>query len=260
VIDLHNHILPGLDDGAADLTESVEIARQFVREGVAQIAATPHLDPSHDRGASPDEIDRRLDSVRDALAAEQVPLGVARGQEVFLTPEIVSLLEGGSAITLAESQYVLVEVSLVSLARPFYLDETLFRLQLGGFRPILAHPERYPFVQRDPQSAGELASRGVVLQVTAPSLLGEYGSRVRRTAERLVREGHYQLAGSDRHHPGPRRSLAELHDRLSADLSPEAADVLLRENPRRVLNDQPLLALEPAPPRVGFSWHRLFRR
>lgn len=260
MIDLHNHILPGLDDGARDLGDSVAIARQFISEGVTEVAATPHLDPLHHRGPTPGQVQSALALVSDALSAASIPLHVHPGQELFLTPEAGDLLGRGAALTLGSSRYVLVEVSLTALERPIYLDDTLFRLQVSGYLPILAHPERYPFVQRDPEAAVALAGRGVPLQLTAPSLLGEYGARVRRTAQRLLAAGAYGLAGSDRHRPGPARSLADLRARLQSDYAQELASLLLTENPQRVLANQPLLAPEPLPDRGGFSLARLFRR
>jgi len=260
LIDLHNHILPSLDDGAHDLAESVEIVVRFVEEGVAAVAATPHLDPLHNRGASPGQIAAALEAVRTELASRGIDLRVHPGQEVFLTPGIVELMRSGSALPLGHSRYVLVELSLVALERPLYLEDALFRLQRAEYRPILAHPERYPFVQRDPDAARELASRGIALQLTAPALLGEYGSRVRRTAERLLRSGAYALAASDRHHPGHGRSLSTLRSRLEDAFEPELGELLLVTNPGRVLDDQPLTPPDPIPARGGSALARLFRR
>jgi protein-tyrosine phosphatase len=260
VIDLHNHILPGVDDGARDIGESLEIARQFVAEGVEEIAVTPHLDPLHARGASPERIRELLVAVQDAVESAGLHLRLHPGQEIFLTPEVPDLLRNGAALTLGESRYVLVEVSLVALERPAYLDDAIFRLQLAGYRPILGHPERYPFVQRDPGAATDLVDRGVVFQLTAPSLLGEYGGRARRTAQRLLQVGAYALAASDRHHPGGNRSLADLSVRLDHGFGGELAELLLRENPRRVLSERPLISAEPVPHRHPFSLARLLQR
>jgi protein-tyrosine phosphatase len=260
VIDLHNHILPGIDDGASNLQESLEIARQFAAEGVVAIAATPHLDPLHGRGATPAEVRERLVAVQCAVDSADLGLRLHLGQEVFLTPEVPDLLQQGRALTLAGSTYVLVEVSLVALERPLYLDAVLFRLQIIGYRPILAHPERYPFVQRDPAAATDLVGRGTAFQLTAPALLGDYGGRTRRTAERLLESGAYALAGSDRHHPGKSRSLASLAAKLAGDYDAELAALLLRENPRRVLENRALIAPAAVPRRHTFSFTRLLQR
>lgn len=260
MIDLHNHILPGIDDGAADLAESVAIGRQFVEEGVKIVAATPHLDPLRDAGAPPETVRRLVGELQAALIEAGVDLTVLPGQELFLTPAGAGLLTGGHALPLGASHYVLVEVSLTAIERPLYLDDALFGVQLAGYQPILAHPERYPFVQRNPDVLDALLARGVVLQVTAPSLLGDYGSRARRTAEKLLRRGAYSLAASDRHHPGASRSLALLHARLTQLVDGDSADLLLKINPAAVLEGRHLSHLESSEHRQLSLFARLFSR
>src|SRR5947209_7068401 len=111
MIDLHNHILPGVDDGADDLLESVEIARQFAAEGVTCIVATPHLDPLRGTGPGRARVEQLVDEVRAAIRDEGIELTVLAGQEVFLTPEVPRLLEAGDAFPLGASRAVLVECS-----------------------------------------------------------------------------------------------------------------------------------------------------
>jgi protein-tyrosine phosphatase len=257
MIDLHNHILPGVDDGAADLAESLEIARQFVSEGVTQAAATPHYNP--EGGTGPDRIDlcRKVEALQAALVHEAIPLTILPGHELYLTPDSPSLLGSGLVAPLGTSNAVLVEVSFDQ--RPLYLQDTFFHLQLAGYRPVLAHPERYAFVQRDTACVDELVEKGVILQLTAPSLLGEYGPRVRHTAEQLLRRGAFALAASDRHHPGPLRSLSELHDRLAQVADIGLADLLLQENPARLLAGRELIRAEPPKTGQPSLLARLFR-
>jgi protein-tyrosine phosphatase len=259
VIDLHNHILHGLDDGAADLSESVRIAQQFVSEGVTTVAATPHLNPERGTGPTVHEVRQKVEELREVLATSTVDLTIVTGNELYLVPQAVDLLEAGSVCALGDSHYVLVEVSLLARERPLFLEDTVFRLQLAGYAVILAHPERHPFVLRDLHSLDGLLERGVNLQVTAPTLLGQYGAQVRRAAEALLRAGSYVLAASDRHHPGPDRSLSVLHRRIAELTDTGTADLLLRENPARVLADKGLE--KPAPVLYQPSlFDRLLRR
>jgi protein-tyrosine phosphatase len=260
LIDLHNHILPGVDDGAVSLEESVEIARQFVSEGVTRIAATPHLDPERHNGASAPVVHSKVVDVRLALASEGVELEVGPGNELYLTPDSPEIVRRGEVSKLGDGNYLLVEVSLASASRPLFLDEIAFQLELAGCSVILAHPERYAFVQRDVAALDELRDRGVAMQVTAPALLGEYGENVRRTAEKLLRRGTYTLGASDRHHPTPGRSLAAMHERIAELVDVETADLLLCENPARVLADRPLIEPESTDDRRGQFFARLLRR
>lgn len=249
MVDLHNHILPGLDDGAATLEESLDIARQFVSEGVTRVAATPHYnsdDPRERRRADADTVRARVAELQPALDAAGIPLSVQCGNEIYLTPESPELLAAGTVCSLADGNTALVELSLLAGERPLYLDELIFRLQLGGYQIILAHPERYGFVERDVSALDTLASGGLVLQLTAPALLGDYGGGIRRTAEHLLRRGSYSLASSDRHHPGTPRSLAALHERITQLCDADTADLLLCENPARVLDNRPLIQSAPS--------------
>lgn len=258
MIDLHNHILPGLDDGAADLEESLEIARQFVSEGVRTVAATPHRDPSRESGADRETVLTVLAAVQRAIREANIDLEVLQGQEFYFSPEALPLLERGDVCTLGPSRALLIELPFDT--RPLYLDDLLFRAQLAGFQLILGHPERYRYVQRDVGYVQPLVERGVALQVTAPALLGEYGTGVRETAETLLQRGFCALAASDRHHPGATRSLSLAHDRITHLTDTATADLLLAENPRRVLDGEPVVRPSPAEPTKRGLFARLRRR
>ena len=244
MIDLHNHILPGVDDGAADLDESLQIARQFVSEGVIRVAATPHLDPERGTGIGPPAVQAGVAELQAALDQATIELTVLPGNELYLTPDAPSLVRTGQVSPLGAGSTLLVEISLFADRPPLYLEDTLFHLQLAGYQVVFAHPERYAFVQRDVTSLDQLVTRGVVLQLTAPSLLGEYGASIRRTAVQLLRRGSYATAASDRHHPGPERSLAALHQRITALVDADLADLLLCTNPDRLVAGRPVIQPE----------------
>lgn len=263
LIDLHNHILPGLDDGAANLDESLDIARQFVSEGVTRVAATPHYnadDPAQRRRADANTVRARIAELQPALDEAGIPLSVVCGNEIYLTPESPNLLAAGTVCSLGGGTTALVELSLFAGERPLYLDDLIFRLQLGGNQIVLAHPERYGFVERDVSALDTLVSGGLLLQLTAPALLGDYGGGIRRTAEHLLRRGSYSLAASDRHHPGPNRSLAALHERITQLSDADTADLLLCENPARVLDDTPLAPSTPMEEKNPSLFGRLLGR
>lgn len=236
MIDLHNHILPGMDDGAADLDESLAIARQFLAEGVTRIVATPHVNPVRDTGPTAEEVRTSVAALREALVHAGIDLEVLPGSEIFLTPEVPELVKRGEVASLGGGSAVLVELPFDR--RPAGFEHPLAQLVDAGYQPVLAHPERYAFVQRDPAALDSVVDRGVVLQLTAPAFLGQYGDLVRRTARQLLRQGCYGLASSDRHHPGPERSLAVLHKQLSDEAYKELADLLLRTNPARLLSGE----------------------
>jgi protein-tyrosine phosphatase len=260
MIDLHNHILWGLDDGALDLEESLEIARQFVSEGVDQVAATPHFNPEHDAGLDGVVVRTRVGELQEALHAHKISLAVVPGNELYLTPDSPALVIDGTVCRLGDGGTVLVELSLLMGQRPLYLDDTIFRLQVAGFQVVLAHPERYAFMQSDVQSLDAIVERGLLLQVTAPALLDEYGPAVRKTAERLLARGAYRLASSDRHHPGPNRSLAALSERIEQLANRQTAELLLQDNPARILAGDETIASQPVQPTQRTFFDRILRR
>jgi len=258
VIDLHNHILPGLDDGAADMEETLAIARQFVSEGVVRVAATPHANPSRPVPGQAARVQSLVAEVQAALGDAGVSLEVLVGNEVMLSPDTPDLLQRGEILALGGSRAVLVECNFDQ--RPLYLEMTLFQLQVAGYQPVMAHPERYSFVQRHPGSIEDLVRRGIVLQLNAGSLAGGYGPAAERTARTLLMQGRYSTAASDRHHPGSERSLASLHDRLVRLANVDVADLLLYHNPLRLLTDETPTLPDPLLAKQGSLFSRLFNR
>lgn len=219
MIDLHSHILPAIDDGAATLQVSKEMLAASAALGFRTVAATPHLvgPLAPDYAASIREAGDRVEAEADSLRVKLV-----MGFEIRLTPDVPSRLIDGEPITLGTSRAVLVDLPFVN--RPHFVDETLFAIQTAGFQPILAHPERYPDVQDDPTVAVELSQRGVALQLTIGSFSGVFGKRAKRTAEQLLRAGAVHLVATDAHSAGHRMAavkpgLARLHDLVGpADL------------------------------------------
>lgn len=196
VVDLHLHILPGVDDGARELNESVAIARELVRDGVRVAAATPHVRDDYPTDAA--TMERLVDEVRAALAAQSVPLDLRGGGEVALgwvqtlsEDELARFRLGGSP------HHLLVECPY--LGWPLDIEQTLFELRLKGLTPVLAHPERNDEVQHSPELLRRLVDSGVLVQVTAGSIDGRLGRSISRTALRLLEMGAVHVLASDGH-------------------------------------------------------------
>lgn len=242
-IDLHLHLIPGVDDGTADDAEAVELARTLVSDGVSAVCVTPHFNAwNPERLPASEDLMERVAHLRQVLREADVPLEVLPGAEHFLTPELVTMVEAHTAPLLASGPYILVEMPFNN--RPLYGDDVMFSLALSGVTPVLAHPERYSWVQKEPLAVQTLVDRGIILQLTAASLQGHYGGRVKKTAEYLLSKGAYGLVGSDLHHPGQPRLLSEMEANVVSITDQGTADRLFRENPVRVLHGEPLL---PAP-------------
>jgi protein-tyrosine phosphatase len=201
VIDLHSHILPGLDDGARDLDEALAIAHASVADGVRAIAATPHV--RDDYPTSPEEMRASVQELRTALELRRIPLEVLPGGEVAL-PETVTLgsavlrafgLGGNPAVLLVETPYY---------GWPLAFGQIVMRLLRDGIVPVIAHPERNGDVQADPRLLVPLVESGSLVQLTAASLDGRLGRRARACAQRLLELELVHLLASDAHAPAVR--------------------------------------------------------
>jgi protein-tyrosine phosphatase len=201
VIDLHTHILPGIDDGARTLDDALEMARALVADGVTAVAATPHV--RDDYPTSADAMLQAVDGLRRALEEEGIALTLLPGAE--LAVDRIPRLDEHELrrLTLAGSgHYVLVETPYHGW--PPELAEQLLELRFAGFTPVLAHPERNAEVQGAPSLLAPFVHGGTLVQVTAASLDGRLGAGPRETAFHLVETGHAHMVASDAHTPDVR--------------------------------------------------------
>ncbi|MDQ3719322.1 MAG: hypothetical protein M3350_00800 [Actinomycetota bacterium] len=203
MIDLHCHILPGLDDGPEDLETSLEMARVAVAEGIERVVATPHIDLVH--GVVPEQIVEGVAEVNSALRSAGIPLSIIPGAEIAL-PRVGSLDDDElRALSPGRHQYLLVE-SPYSRATGL-LEQVLFDLRIRGFHPILAHPERCPDFQQDTGRLEALVEQGVLCSVDSGSIVGQFGKRVQRFAIELFRGALVHNVASDAHDPVGRPPL-----------------------------------------------------
>jgi len=250
VIDLHSHVLPGIDDGPADIDASVDLAVAAAEAGTAVLAATPHARHDHplvDLGRTAEscaEVNERVPAdhaITVVPAAEVDLLWAQRASDEEL--RLASFGQRGTDI-LIETPYG---------ALPDTFEELLFKVAVRGYRLLLAHPERNEAFQRDPARLREIASRGVLIQITLPALLRQdRRSRSRKLALDLVREGIAHNLASDAHSAGPWRSpdLRTGVDAL-AEVAPARAEWMVTDAPAAILAGE---SLPPAPVDVGRRW------
>jgi protein-tyrosine phosphatase len=194
VIDIHSHILPEIDDGALSLDDSVAMLDEMARLGFHTIVATPHL-TGELTAAYDDAVTRAHDAVRP-LAAER-GIELVRGFEIRLSPDLPTRLRGGEPITIGDSTAVLVD--LPPSGWLYDLDEVLFNVQASGFQPVLAHPERYPMLQKRPRHGRELAERRGLLQVTVGNYDRLLGRWAKKAAEALLHARAVHVVATDAH-------------------------------------------------------------
>ncbi len=237
-VDIHNHLLWGIDDGCRSEEESVEAARALEAVGFSEAAPSPHARsdfPSSDAALC----EARLEDARALYAREGISLRLHRGSENFLDESFFERLGRGEPRAIGEAaRYTLVEVPFTSAVPR--LPDLVFRVKLKGLTPIFAHPERCAEFAR-PGRAEEVVRLGAALQLDMGALLGRYGRAERKVAERLLSEGLYAAASTDLH--GPAEARRWVTDALSAVEKRAGRSELQRlcgENPRRVVAGEEL--------------------
>jgi protein-tyrosine phosphatase len=237
MIDIHHHCLPDVDDGPREWDEAVAMCRMAADEGVTTIVATPHVLRGRWRAFPPKELASRLEDLQHRVAGI---IDLRLGSEYFFAHDMVEvLISGRSIVPLAGSQYVLIELAANSV--PPMLEQPLYRAQLEGWTPILAHPERNIVLQRRPELLEELIGHGVKTQLTAGSLLGDFGPEARRASETFLDRRMIHFLATDAHNTSKRpphvRAATEL---LQQRYGEHVATALTIENPRAVLENRAL--------------------
>jgi protein-tyrosine phosphatase len=195
MIDLHCHILPGIDDGPPSIEDSLELARAAVAAGISKLVATPHVSWHYTNDAP--TIAQLTSELNDRLKSQGVPLEVLAGGEIAMTYAIELDVREISAFSLGGGPWLLVEPPFTQVVNN--LDVILLNLQRAGHRILLAHPERCPAFHHDPKMLGTLVGEGVLTSITAGALVGRFGGEVRRFALRLAHEEMIHNVASDAH-------------------------------------------------------------
>lgn len=245
MIDLHSHILPGIDDGAPDLDVSLEMARIAVASGVTVLACTPHILPGVFDNSGP-QIRRAAEALQRHLDERAIPLRLVTGADAHVVPNMVDGLQTGEILSIADTRYVLVEPP--HHVAPPRIEHFFFELLAAGYAPIVTHPERLTWIETRYETLVRLSRAGVWMQVTAGSLTGAFGRRPKYWAERMLSEALVHILASDAH--GARRRPPDLAAGRAAAakwLGEEEAEQLVSVRPRAILeNAAPSAVRAPA--------------
>lgn len=238
-IDIHCHMLPGVDDGSASLEQSIRMAKQAAMEGFADICVTPHQKADR-RCVTYEGTLRRMHLLQERADELRIPVRFHPGAEIFYRHGVEELLEAGRFHTLADSHYVLVE--FFPGEEYAYIRDALVRISSYGYLPVLAHVERYAAVGPEAARARELKENtGCFFQVNAASLTGETGFAGKNAARKLVRQGLIDFVATDCHdEEGRAPRISRCAQWLERKLGAQEAERLLIRNPGAVLEDRPL--------------------
>lgn len=195
--DMHAHFLPGIDDGAPDLSTSLDLIRGLQQLGYQRLIATPHIMPGFYPN-TPQTIQAALHETQQAAAEQGIHIPLESAAEYFMDESMEELIEQDSILSFGQPKCVLVEMSFVSKA-PMW-ESIFFHLQTKGYQPVLAHPERYAYLHGNLRAYRTFLDRGGWMQVNLTSLAGHYGKTTQRVAKELIKAGMVQLLGTDLHH------------------------------------------------------------
>lgn len=244
MIDIHCHILPDFDDGSSDLDESLAMAQIAASSGTRGIVATPHFRGEEASLSLLPKILSRYQYLSRALARTNIPVTLYPGAEILCLPQTPRLARQKELPTLADTDYLLVEFYFDETGE--YMDDILRQIHDCGYRIVVAHPERYAAIQRDPTLADRWCRLGYALQLNKGSLLGAFGDKVQFTAAGLLDDGMIHLIASDAHSIARRTTdMRPLRQWLARECPPEHVHILLEENPQRLIRGEELLSTGP---------------
>jgi protein-tyrosine phosphatase len=191
---MHSHLLAALDDGVKSHAESIDLIRQFYTLGYRKLITTPHIMSDYYRN-EPEHIKFTLAELNEQVAKEKIPVVIEAAAEYHLDEELMKKLEARESLLTFGNSYLLFETNFLN--EPYQLRDFIFKAITQGYKPILAHPERYEYMTLE--KAEELRDRGVLLQINIPSIIGYYSNPIQRMAIRLIEQGWVDLLGSDCH-------------------------------------------------------------
>lgn len=244
MIDIHSHILPGLDDGSQDMDKSIAMAEVAADTGVTAIIATPHCNQKRvfENYASP-ELQKCVEEFKKEIEDAGINLAVCLGAEVFATSDLIQLYREHKLMTLNYSRYMLVEFDF--FADLGFMEKTLYSLMDEGVVPVLAHPERYVGIQQAPDAAMIWHDEGVGIQLNKGSLFGRFGRGAYHLSNVLLESGHVSCIASDAHGAYRRTpDMSAVDAMLREEYSEMTAKLLLCDNPERIMTNQELLTME----------------
>jgi protein-tyrosine phosphatase len=238
VIDIHCHILPAIDDGAGDIQTSLEMLRIAAADGISHIVATPHY--RHGEPPTMQDIDNKMKQVREEMTTRAIEITLLRGADIRLTYELLEAIRRNEVPTINDSRYFLLELPDLFPPR---LDEFLFDMKVRGFFPVITHPERNYSLLSAPERIETLRDAGALFQLTAMSITGALGRRIRKFSHQLFKKGYVDFVATDAHNTGRRPPLlSKAYRETVAILNKTGAERIFFENPKAVIENREIEA------------------
>lgn len=255
MIDIHTHILPGIDDGAKDMETAIKMLKMAERDGTTHIIVTPHYihEVQGIFGNDSKAVKKSYEELMAVVKEKNINVKIYPGTEAFICPELPQLITSGGIYTLNNSAYVLVELPMMNM--PIYTDDVLFNIKISGYTPIIAHPERYREIADNPNTLYDYINRGALVQVNASSIKGIYGKKIKDTALTLIRHNMVHFVASDAHTcRGRSPKMSRAYEIVRNEVGDAFAKRLFRTNAMKILKDEEFSF--PKPEKVR-SWMKM---
>ena len=235
MIDIHSHLIPNVDDGAKSPEETIELIKEAREAGITDIILTPHyIINSYEQNA--ETLILLKDKLQQIINSENIKVNLHIGMEVYITDNLVEILKQNKILTLAGSKYLLMELPLNTNVQ--YLDMVIFKLIENNIIPIIAHPERYKFVQEDPSKVRELIESGCLIQSNIGSILGIYGKKAKKTIKYLLKNDLINFIATDTHRKNTIYPLLEKGiKKIEKITGKQKAEELTNLNVQKILNN-----------------------
>ena len=229
MIDVHSHLVYGVDDGSTNLDETLQMLKEAKNVGFTDIILTPHF--SNYFQVSAEEISKRIEEIK--RESQAIGINLYQGNEIYITSTLIDDLNNKKSVSLNNSKYVLFEVPMHNST--YNVDEVIYDILNAGKVPILAHPERYDFVQSDPNWLLNYIDRGVLFQSNYASIVGRYGKEAKETVKKLLTHNMIHFLGSDNHKPNTvYAEMPEILNKLEKLIGPNYLKTLSLDNPQKI--------------------------
>lgn len=243
MIDFHTHILPNIDDGSRNIKETFNLIQEAKQVGFESIILTPHyIEGYYETHTREREV--WLNAIYEDLKTKNIDINLYLGNEIYLTENIIKLLEEGKATTINNTNYVLFELPMHN--EPLNLYNIIYEIMQYKLVPVLAHPERYSFVQKEPELVYDLVKKGVLMQCNYGSIIGQYGEKAQTIVKKLLENNLVHFLGSDVHRENTIYPLIpEALKRIEEITGKEKLEKMTTENPQLVLRNKRIDIDEP---------------
>jgi protein-tyrosine phosphatase len=233
MIDIHSHILPGIDDGSKSMTMSLEILSGLEEQGITDVICTPHYINETNQVSPSWKNQELLNRLKQKAEEKGLKIKLYLGNEIYIDRDISKLIRSKKIAPLATSKYILVELPISGVFQQY--EDILLNLKQKGWKVILAHPERYHSFQKDYKKVEEMNRIGILLQCNLGSFIGQFGKAAKKTAQKMAKDKLIYCVGTDIHHPRDYNEIAKAKKTLRKYYEFCEYDAILVQNPLKIV-------------------------